>query len=305
MAAGSRMRFAAGLLLVLSVVGARGADPVGRATDQGGPLTAQRLLENLRTRRYSGRPVDLLVTDARLAVVFAELQKVDGLCFDVDPAVQDLVSYRIRRTPWDEVLALVLSDNNLRIEPDREGTGFKVYRGTRHVLVFNDPAKLGVVLFLSRHLGRIAAAVVVLAAAMLVYVVLRRRGDRPRATEKKALLPPEKAEDTRRRLVGLFEVDQVHLRDDLSLRELAEKLGVTPHQLSWLINDVLGLSFSSLVNGYRVDAAKARLAEPGLNSTSILEVGLDAGFGTKAAFNRAFKRHTGMTPSEFRDARRR
>ena len=209
------------------------------------------------------------------------------------------MSYAIRQTPWDEVLARVLSDNALRLDLDLEGAGFKVYRGAVRVLAFNNPARLRVVTFLYRNLGRIAAALSLSAAAMATFVVLRRRRARRRPGEKKALLPPEKAEDTRRRLVGLFEVDKIHLRDDLSLRDLAEQLGVTPHQLSWLINDALGLSFSSLVNGYRVDVAKARLADPGLNSTSILEVGFDAGFGTKAAFNRAFKKHTGMTPSDY------
>lgn len=80
---------------------------------------------------------------------------------------------------------------------------------------------------------------------------------------------------------------------------------MTPHQLSWIINDVLHLSFSSLINGHRVEEVKTRLSDPSFNSTSILQAALEAGFGTKAAFNRAFKKHTGLTPSEFKNKNQR
>ena len=299
------MGLVAGLLLAPFMAVAQGEVPSGPTDVQRAPLTAERVLENLRSRTYSGRPVDLVVTDASLGAVLAELERVDGLRFQLDPAIRDRVSYAIRMTPWDEVLARVLSDNALHLDLDLEGNGFKVYRGPVQVLAFNNPTRLRVVTFIYRHLGAIAAALALLVATIVASVVLRRRGGRLRLGAKRALLPPEKAEDTRRRLQALFETDRIHLQEDLSLRGVAEQLGVTPHQLSWLINDVLGASFSSLVNGHRVAAAKARLADPGLNSTSILEVGHEAGFGTKAAFNRAFKKHTGMTPSEYRSAMRR
>ena len=296
------MGFLAGLLLVPFLVVAQGEVPPGRTDVQRPPLMARRVLENLRTGRYSGRPIDLVVSDRPLAAIFAELERADGLRFELDPKIRERASYTIRRTPWDEVLARVLSDNRLRLDLDLEGTGFKVHRGRVQVLAFESPARLGVVTFVYRNLGRLTAALGLLLAAATAYAALRWRAARRRPGEKKALLPPEKAEEARRRLLVLFETDRIHLREDLSLRDLAGELGVTPHQLSWLINDVLGLSFSSLVNGYRVAAAKARLADPSLNSATILGVGLEAGFGTKAAFNRAFKKHTGMTPSEYRNS---
>jgi AraC-like DNA-binding protein len=296
------MRCIAGVLLMFAVAGPQEAALTGRQAAQPPALTAQRLLENLRTRRYSGRPMDLVVRDVRLATVLAELGRASELRFDVDPAIRDRVSYDIRSTPWDGILARVVAEHALRLDLDLAGTGFKIHRGSVRVLVTGDPTRVRIVAFLYRHLGGIVAALLVVVGATVAFAALRwrRTGRRPGA--KKALLPPERAEETRRRLLALFETDRIHLREDLSLRDLAKALGITPHQLSWLINDGLDLSFSDLVNGYRIAVAKARLADPNLNSATILTVGFEAGFGTKAAFNRAFRKHTGMTPSEYRSA---
>ncbi|MCK7514990.1 MAG: helix-turn-helix domain-containing protein [Desulfobacterales bacterium] len=61
----------------------------------------------------------------------------------------------------------------------------------------------------------------------------------------------------------------------------------------------MGRSFTELVADYRVDEIKKRLSDPD-ETANILNIAYDAGFGTKASFNRIFKDHTGLTPSEFR-----
>jgi AraC-like DNA-binding protein len=62
----------------------------------------------------------------------------------------------------------------------------------------------------------------------------------------------------------------------------------------------MGQSFSSLVNGYRIEEVKSLLADPKSNGGSVLQMAMEAGFNSKAAFNRAFKAHTGMTPSQYK-----
>ena len=103
-------------------------------------------------------------------------------------------------------------------------------------------------------------------------------------------------------LTGLrtyVEVHQPYLDGELRLSELAAALDVPAHHLSQTINQVLGVSYFELMNGYRVDAAKAMLAASKGSGGTILEIALRAGFGSKASFNRIFKRHTGLTPSQF------
>jgi AraC-like DNA-binding protein len=70
-----------------------------------------------------------------------------------------------------------------------------------------------------------------------------------------------------------------------------------------LINGQLGhRNFSAFVNGYRLSEVVAALADPSQAEVPILTIALDAGFGSIGPFNRAFKAHTGLTPTEYRRA---
>lgn len=92
--------------------------------------------------------------------------------------------------------------------------------------------------------------------------------------------------------------DRLYADPGLSLPTLAERLGLSPHQLSELINTRLGKGFSRYLWEQRVDAAKAMLlAEP---SASVLSVGLSVGFGTQSNFYAAFREIEGMTPGQYR-----
>jgi len=91
---------------------------------------------------------------------------------------------------------------------------------------------------------------------------------------------------------------QPWLKIDLTLGELAAGINVAPHHLSQIINSEIGKSFACYINEFRVGEACQLLA--GDNSRSVLEVALDSGFSSKSSFNASFKKHTGMTPSEYR-----
>ncbi|NHZ63919.1 helix-turn-helix domain-containing protein [Massilia genomosp. 1] len=97
-----------------------------------------------------------------------------------------------------------------------------------------------------------------------------------------------------------MEVDQVYRNGELTLDELAALLAMTPHELSQLINDACGVNLQEYLNRYRVDALKVALLAPGEANASILELALACGFNSKTTLNRAFKKQTGLTPSEFR-----
>jgi AraC-like DNA-binding protein len=85
---------------------------------------------------------------------------------------------------------------------------------------------------------------------------------------------------------------------ELSLASLSEKIGVTPHQLSEILNARLGINFRQYVNRFRIEAAKDSLrVHP---EQAILDVAFDCGFGSKSAFNAAFSQATGKTPREWK-----
>jgi AraC-like DNA-binding protein len=101
-------------------------------------------------------------------------------------------------------------------------------------------------------------------------------------------------------LLALMEAERPYRRGDLTLQDLADALGVSPHNLTEVLNTRLGRSFYDFVNGYRVREAQARLADPTYASWTVLAVGMEAGFNAKSSYNAVFKRATGMTPSQYR-----
>lgn len=103
------------------------------------------------------------------------------------------------------------------------------------------------------------------------------------------------------RLAGLMASERIYEHPDLSLAGLAERLGLTSHQLSELVNVHLGKNFSRYLREIRVAAAGRMLcAEP---SASVLSVGLSVGFSTQSNFYEAFREIEGMTPGQYRKLR--
>jgi AraC-like DNA-binding protein len=102
----------------------------------------------------------------------------------------------------------------------------------------------------------------------------------------------------------LMDVGRVYREQDLGIASLSQKLGVPEYRLRRLINGQLGhRNFSAFINGYRLAEAEAALSDPDQADVPILTIALDAGFGSIGPFNRAFKAHTGRTPTEYRRAR--
>ncbi|MEM9209108.1 MAG: helix-turn-helix domain-containing protein [Pseudomonadota bacterium] len=94
---------------------------------------------------------------------------------------------------------------------------------------------------------------------------------------------------------------RAYVRTGLTIRQLAEELGWAEHQLRKLINSRLGYkNFSTFLNGYRIEEARQRLADPKEARVQVLTIALDAGFASLPPFNRAFREATGMTPTDYR-----
>lgn len=114
----------------------------------------------------------------------------------------------------------------------------------------------------------------------------------------RALLSEDEAERVAERLAAI-RTEGVMLSDPMvSLPRLAQAAGVSPNQLSYVLNQHLGQSFFDFVNGARIDEAKRLLV--GRPELSILDVAMTVGFNSKSTFNLAFKKLAGETPSNLR-----
>lgn len=99
-------------------------------------------------------------------------------------------------------------------------------------------------------------------------------------------------------LTRLMQEEHLYTQEDLSLASLAERLQLSPHQLSELINTRLGKGFSRYIREVRITAAKRQLLEE--PQASVLSIGLSVGFVSQSSFYAAFKEIEGVAPGQFR-----
>jgi len=97
----------------------------------------------------------------------------------------------------------------------------------------------------------------------------------------------------------LMAVQKIYLEPELTLTELARKLGTNASLLSKVINTSYGQNFNDYVNRFRVEAVIERMADPQYRHFNLLGIAYDAGFNSKSTFNRAFKKVTGMIPKDY------
>jgi AraC-like DNA-binding protein len=102
-------------------------------------------------------------------------------------------------------------------------------------------------------------------------------------------------------VVALMEHERAFALDPLSIQTLADRLRTQPHRLRRVINDELGYrNFNAFINLYRIKEVAHRLGQAEYSHTPLLTLALDAGFRSLAPFNRSFKAHYGVTPSDYR-----
>lgn len=114
-----------------------------------------------------------------------------------------------------------------------------------------------------------------------------------------ALLSASAAQAILSRLKTYMQDQSPYLNSELKLHDVATNLSLSTHDISQVLNNTMGKNFADFVNSYRVESAKKDLI---LTDKKIIHVAYDAGFNNKVSFNNAFKKHTGLTPSQFRDS---
>lgn len=99
------------------------------------------------------------------------------------------------------------------------------------------------------------------------------------------------------KIEALMSEQKLYLEPDLSLWDLAGRIGVTTHYASQALNEKIGERFFDYVNGWRIRDAAERLRT---TDATILIIAYDVGFNSRSSFYTAFKRELGVTPSQYR-----
>lgn len=109
----------------------------------------------------------------------------------------------------------------------------------------------------------------------------------------------KKLEQQYQELLDFMQTSKAYLDKNLTLFKLAEEMKISENKLSNIINSQSGLNFFEFINNYRVEEVKAKMMEGEHLKTTLLGIAYDSGFNSKASFNRAFKKFTQLTPSEY------
>lgn len=117
---------------------------------------------------------------------------------------------------------------------------------------------------------------------------------------KNSGLTPEVSHELAQKLSHLMRSEKMYQDYNLRLDTLAEKLKLTRHHTSQLINEYFKMNFFEYINSLRVEEAKTLLTDRNKSDLTVKEIGYQTGFNNKVSFFKAFKLSTGMTPNEYR-----
>ena len=104
----------------------------------------------------------------------------------------------------------------------------------------------------------------------------------------------------KQKITDLLQQSKVYEDPELSLTQVAKQLKTNPSIISKVINQGFELNFNDFVNNYRIEAVKQKLKAGEQKTQTLLGIAFDCGFNSKATFNRAFKKFTGVSPKEWR-----
>ncbi|QNM85916.1 AraC family transcriptional regulator [Polaribacter pectinis] len=98
---------------------------------------------------------------------------------------------------------------------------------------------------------------------------------------------------------SLVEDKKLFIEPKLSADFLANELDISSAKLSNTIKLFSGKNFNDYINEFRIELAKELLTHENYKNYTITSIGLESGFNSKSTFYYTFKKHTGLTPTEF------
>lgn len=116
--------------------------------------------------------------------------------------------------------------------------------------------------------------------------------------EKSGLKEPEVEEISQK--IDYWIENKKYLDPEVNLASLAEAIQVPSYKVSEVLGKYRKISFYDLINSHRILDIQKALLDPNYAHLSILGIAFEFGFNAKSTFNTAFKKFTGLSPSEYK-----
>jgi len=113
-------------------------------------------------------------------------------------------------------------------------------------------------------------------------------------------LKPTESDEIARKLIEFMNKEKAYLSSSISIEELSKKLNFSVKNLSQVIHTNFKLNFYDLINSYRIEEVKKRIDDENYQNLTLVAIAFESGFNSKSVFNAAFKKHTGITPKEYK-----
>lgn len=120
---------------------------------------------------------------------------------------------------------------------------------------------------------------------------------------EKSGLTPGLSNELKEQLIKLLVKDKIYKKSDINLETLSNKLNTTRHNTSQIINEHFKMNFFELINTFRIKEAIKILENDVHGNLNIIDVAYEVGYNNKVTFNKAFKKETSLTPTEYIQAK--
>lgn len=117
------------------------------------------------------------------------------------------------------------------------------------------------------------------------------------------LISVEKKTDNKTEIFNSLEFSienqKLFLNPEINIESLGRELNIKAKFISESIKKNTEYNFNDYINSFRIAEVKKMLDNSDFSNYTIIAIGLEAGFNSKASFYRAFKKFEGITPREY------
>jgi len=111
----------------------------------------------------------------------------------------------------------------------------------------------------------------------------------------------EKKTEIQQKLITLMTEQKLYANSLISVEKLAKLIGEPGYVISQVINKKMEVSFYNWIARCRVEEAKRLMTDPKTRQYTVEQIAEEVGYNSKSAFNKAFKKFTSQTPSEYKN----